>query len=307
MGRLVFILFCSLLFTHVNATGIVDRYKGDARLLPGDTAKKDTIIAVADTDDDKNRQFAFGVEYASDKTHYGLRNTSVKLPYIEPNFTYTAPKGFYIEVSDEYFFYKKIQGFDAFCLNPGWDIDFGDNTTLDINYTHYSIKNSPSIVTAGLNNSLETYVTQWVGHLRGKLAIDYDIYKGSNSPNDFIFTPDLEYKFKWKLGEKSSLKLKPELNIDIGTRNFYTQALISQQNDTIAQKGKLKGKKVQSNSNSSFGTLDYNFILTLDFAIGKFDFEPAFNYTDPLYKPSSTPNPPTAYMTISITYTISTK
>jgi hypothetical protein len=297
-------LCCSFLLIGANAHA--EGFKSDGMGMPKDSVKQDSS-----TDDDLNRQFAFGVEYASDQAHYGLHN-NIKIPYVEPNFTYTAPKGFYMTISDQYVLPQKIVGFDAFCLNPGWDIDFGDNTTLNFNYTRYIFNpNSSNLVKSTLGNSLETYIEQWIGNLRGKFTIDYDIYrqngKRTNSPNDFAFTPDLYYKFKWKLGEKSSIKIKPEASIDLGTRNFYTQYLSAKAADSTAKGLKPKTAPVKSDANSSFGTLDYNLMLNIDLAIGKFDFEPGFTYTDPLYKPSNIPNPPTGYFTFSITYTISTK
>jgi hypothetical protein len=309
MRRFVFISI-PLLFlatTNLFAAKPYRTYLPDTNHVPKDTTATDS------TDDDKNRDFAFGVEYASDQAQHGLHN-DIKIPYLEPSFTYTAPKGFYIELSDQYVLPKKIAGFDAFCINPGWNIDLSDNTNLNFNYTRYFFNpNSSNLVRSTLGNSLETYVSQWIGdHLKAKLTIDYDIYKQmgkrSNSPNDFIFTPDLVYKLKWKLGEKTALKIKPEANIDIGTRNFYTQyANAKYAADSAAKKGTQGEKKVASNSNSTFGTLDYNLILTIDLAVGKFDFEPAFNYTDPLYKPSNIPNSPIGYFSFSVVYTISTK
>lgn len=273
--------------------------------------KDSTSVDSTDDDDDLNRMFAFGLEYASDQTQHGLHN-DIKIPYLEPSFTYNAPKGFYIELNSQYILPKKISGFDVFCLNPGWDIDLSDNTTLNFNYTHYFFRSStPNLIRSSLSNDLETYISQWIGNFKAKLIVDYDIYKVkgkvANSPNDICFTPDLTYKFKWKLGKKSALKLKPEASIDIGTRNFYTQYLNAKIADSTAKGEKPKVTKVASNSNSTFGTLDYNLALTADFAIGKFDIEPAFNYTDPLYKPSNIPNPPIGYFTLGVTYTILTK
>ncbi len=310
MKRIGYILLIGTAFINVKA--VKANYPGNWNKilqLPGDSIKKDSAKAAADTadDDDEDRLFAFGVEYASDQEHYGLHN-DVKLPYLQPNFTYTAPKGFYIELSDQYILVKKFSGFDAFCVNPGWDIDFGDNTTWNINYTHYTFSsNSANFIKSSLANSLETYVTQWIGHLKGKFTIDYDIYKNKSSPNDLVFTPDLTYKFKWKLGKKTALKVLPEASIDFGTRNFYTQYLVAKQQDSVSRKLLKKEKNINSNSNSSFGALDYNLILNIDFVVGKFDFEPGFTYTDPLYQSSSVPNPPTGYMTLAITYTISSK
>lgn len=282
---------------------------GNRHTLPEavrDSAKKDTVASDS-TEEDKNRLFAIGAEFASDQEQYGLHNKNVKIPYIEPSFTYTAPKGFYVEVEDEYVLRPaKIQGFDLLSANPGWNIDLSDYTTLNFNYNRYFTKNTPDIIKSNESNTLETFIYHWIGNLRGEFTVDYDIYKGNNSPNDFVFTPDLEYKFKWKFGKKSSLKIKPEASVDIGSRNFYTQYEKAQEADSTSEKLKPK-KTTSSTENSSFGTLDYNLILTIVYAVGKFEFEPAFTYTDPLYNPSDLSNPPTAIFTFSVTYTISTK
>lgn len=302
----------SLLFTfsNIHAARLYPSITDDKIIMPNDTVKNDSLQS--DSDDDMDRLFAFGLEYASDQASKGLHN-NIKIPYLEPNFTYTAPKGFYIEASDQYVLPKKISGFDAFCLNPGWDVDITDDADWNINYTHYWFSaNTVNLIKSSLSNDLETYISQWIGNLKGKFTVDYSIYKGNNSPNDFTFTPDLLYKFKWKLGKNAKLKVKPEASIDIGTRNYYTQYLVAEasaaEKDSAAKGLKPKGaKKINPDENSSFGTLDYNLILTIDLSVGKWDFEPSFNYTDPLYKPSNIPNPPTGYFMFSVVYTIATK
>ncbi|HTB07874.1 MAG TPA: hypothetical protein VK806_13060 [Bacteroidia bacterium] len=304
MKRLISITLLLLVFTYnnVNAARVSAGLNGSMR-FPTDSVKKDTS-----DDDDNNRLFVFGLEYASDQAEHGLHNT-LKIPYIEPSFTYMAPKGFYIEVSDQFILAKKKSGFDAFCLNPGWSIDLTDYSTLNFNWTHYTFsKSSPNLIKSSLNNSLEAYITQWVGNFRGKFTVDYNIYKTDSTPNDIAITPDLMYKFKWELGKKSALRVKPEVSVDFGTENFYTQYRSALVADSAADGLKPKTKKLKTKSgSSSFGALDYNLELNIDLTIGKFDFEPAFVYTEPLYKPSNLPVSPIGYLTLSITYTISKK
>jgi hypothetical protein len=305
MKKAIYLIVVMVGFVFAKASATAIHYtKGENKVV----AVKDTTNDDSDTtDDDLNRMFAFGLEYASDQTQYGLHN-NVKIPYLEPNFTYTAPKGFYITLSEQYLLPKKVAGFDAFCINPGWDIDLGDYTSLDFSYTHYSFPaKSPNFIKSSLSNSLEGYFEQWIGKLRGKFSVAYDIYKQKTTPNDVIFTPDLMYKFKWKLNKKTTLKIKPEFSMDFGTRNYYTQYINAKKADSTAKKIKPKTTPVSSTANSSFGALDYNIVIPLDFAIGKFDLEPSFTYTNPLYAPSNLPNPPTAYFTFSVCYTISTK
>ncbi|MGP8217595.1 MAG: hypothetical protein ACLQQ4_18650 [Bacteroidia bacterium] len=311
MRQIIYLAIFLLIFIFSNshAAMLPADFNRNSIIMPNDSAAEDS----SDSDDDLNRLFAIGAEYASDQASKGLHN-NIKIPYIEPNFTYTAPKGFYTELSaqcvlpERKVIPEKDAGFDDYCLNPGWDIDLTENTDWNIDYTHYFFSpNTANLVKSSLSNDLETYVSQWIGNLKGKFTVDYTIYKGKNSPNDFTFTPDLLYKLKWKLSEKTALKVKPEASIDIGTRNYYTQYLVAEENDSTKKGLKPKNKNISSTENSSFGALDYNLVLTVDLAVGKWDFEPAFNYTDPLYKPSNVPNPPLGYFTFSVAYTISTK
>jgi hypothetical protein len=282
-------------------------------LLPKDSTSKSTDTS-SDDDDIKYRKFAFGLEASSDQSHYGLHDNTAKIPYLEPSFTYTAKSGFYIELSDQYVLIKKNGGFDAFGINPGWDIDLSENTTLNFNYQHYTFSgHSSQLIRSSLSNALEGYITHDIGNLEGKLTIDYDIYKKDSSksqkstPNDFIFTPDLSYDFEWDIGTRSSLTVSPEASLDLGTKNFYTQYLNSKANDSLSKGYKIKKKDYSSTTNSSFGALDYNLILTIEYKVGRFKFEPAFTYSYPLYNPSNLPNPPSAYGSITVMYTIKSK
>ncbi len=89
---------------------------------------------------------------------------------MEPSFTYTAPKGFYISASDRFIF-KDSGGFDVFALNPGWNIDLTDNTTLNFNATQYWFKSrTPASIEADMSDAVETYIDHWFGETEGRLA-----------------------------------------------------------------------------------------------------------------------------------------
>lgn len=244
-----------------------------------DTIKDDSLV--------KTRTYSIELEGANDQSHLGLRNAK-PMPYLEPGFTYSAKSGFYIGVSDQYLLIKQHGGFDIFGINPGWNIDFSDNTTLNFNFQYYhSRKNTPNYVKGGLSSVLETYLDQYIiGELEGRLTIDYDIYKAyknqTKTPNDFLFTPDLQYTFEWDFGKKSSLSIIPEANIDLGTKNIYTIVRQASQNDSVNNLKTLK-KNYPVSNNSSFGALDYNLILSVELSLGRFSIEPKVTYTCPLY------------------------
>lgn len=288
-------------------------------LMPVDTnLHKDTSKADdADDEDIKHREFAIGLEAANDQNNHGLHNKGKALPYFEPSFTYTAKSGFYIEVDDQYLIPvkgipKKRAGFDVFGLNPGWDWDVSDNTTINANITYNKFKaKTPNLIKSNLFLTLESYLDQYiVGELEGRFTADYDIYKKPTTnqpttPNDIIFTPDLQYTFEWDFSKKGSLSVIPEANVEFGTRNFYT----SYQNNVIDSTvgSSKKTTYVAENANSSFGTLDYNIILSIELKLGAFSIEPVITYAHPLYNPSNLSNPPIAYGSITLTYTIKSK
>jgi len=272
-----------------------------------DTTKSDTSYHYI-----KHRKYVIGLDAASDQSNHGLHNSSTKLPYLEPSFTYYTKKGFYIETSDQFLIVKKNGGFDVLGINPGWNIDLTDNTTLNFNYQYYFKQKTPNAVSSSLGNDLETYIEQDIGDLTGKLSIDYDIYRQKNkkqpkTPNDIIFTPDVQYDFEVDFGKKSSLIVTPEANIAFGTRNFYTQYLDNAATDSSANNLTPKKAQYAANSNSSFGTLDYEFVLTIEYKVGKFAFEPSITYSHPLYDPSDVPSTPFFYGSLSFTYTIKSK
>jgi hypothetical protein len=281
-------------------------------MTPGDTLKAIKDTTAVDSDDVKTRTFEFSLEGASDQTHYGLHNATTKLPYLEPGFTYTAKSGFYISTSDQFLLVKKEGGFDVFSLNPGWDVDLTDNTTYNFNLQYYHFKaKTPDQIKGSLASDLETYIEQDLGNFVGKFSIDYNIYKAvagqPKTPNDIVFSPDISYDFIKHFGKKSEILVIPEADFDFGTRNFYTQYENNTITDSTQNNLKPKKKLLAGNTNSSFGTLDYNLILNLEYKIGKFSIEPAFTYSQPLYNPSNPPTKPTAFGSVTLAYTIESK
>ena len=287
-------------------------------LFARDTAKKAAPADTAsdDSTDDNIRSYAIGLTYGSDQSYHGI-HSGKQLPYLEPNFTYTAPSGFYTLMSFQDILVKKKGGFDALDLNPGWDITLADNTTLNVNYSHYTFKNgTPATIKSDLSNSLATYIDQWVGQTEGKFTVAYDYYKQTDSlktPGDIMLTPDLAHTLTIKLSGKSSLAIIPEADIDFGTRNAYSQYEASADSAEVYKEVKKNGKEVRqfvAPNNTSFGTVDYNFIITLDLKIGNFEFEPAFTHNKSLYNPTTSngtsvaPTTPLNSVTIALVYTI---
>jgi hypothetical protein len=284
-----------------------NKSSGNSNLVHKDTLKKPADTASSDDDDDDGtdtlRSYAIGIEYGSDQSYHGV-HSNVKLPYIEPNFTYTSLKGFYAVASVQDILLKKGGGFDALDLNPGWNIDLADNSTLNFSYSHYLFREgTPVTIESDLSNVLETYIDQWIGETEGKFSVDYDFYKKTSkvkTPGDIVLTPDIQHDFKIKPSKKSALSFVPEGSIDFGTRNAYTHYEVNN-NDTVLTK---KGQPKQFPSNASFGTLDYTLVLTINYKIGHFEVEPAINMVAPLYIPTGISSKPIGYLTLALTYTI---
>jgi len=287
-----------------------------------DTSKKSTTVDTtkkaaddtADDDDDNLRSYAMGLTYGSDQSFHGI-HSGKQLPYLEPNFTYTAPSGFYTLLSFQDILIKK-GGLDAMDINPGWDITLADNTTLNFNISHYTFrKGTPATIKSDLSNEVATYIDQWVGETEGKFTVAYDYYKQTDSlktPGDIMLTPDLAHTFTIKFSGKSSLSIIPEADIDFGTRNAYSQYESAVDTAAVYKEVRKNGKLVRQYTppnNTSFGTVDYNFILTLDLKIGHFEFQPAFTHNKSLYNPTTNgvsvaPTTPLNSLTIALVYTI---
>lgn len=306
MKKICGLLIFTVLFFTIKSFG------GNKFSFPADTSKKSTadstkkLTDADDTTDDNVRSYAIGLNFGSDQSYHGI-HSSAKIPYMEPNFTYTAPSGFYVEASDQFILLKDSGGFDAFAINPGWNIDLADNTTLNFNFTHYWFKaKTPLTIKSDLSDVVETYIDQSLGDWEGRFTIDYDYYKKTSAvktPGDIILTPDVQHEFKIDLTDKSSLSLIPEGSIDFGTRNAYTHFVVNN-GDTVRTK---KGQPKQVPKNTSFGTLDYSLVFSIDYQVGHFEVEPALNYEAALYSVQGVSSKPFGYVTIDLTYTIEKK
>jgi hypothetical protein len=271
------------------------------KIAGSDSTKKDT--AAEDSTSDNKRSYAIGLEYGSNQSYLGLHQ-NIPLPYFEPNFTYTAPSGFYTEISAQDILIKKGGGWDALDLNPGWNVDLADNTTLNINVAHFIFRDhTPLLLRSDISDMTETYVDQSIVETEAKFIVTYDYYKKSaavRTPGDIILTPDLSHTFEITLNKKSSLSFEPEANIAFGTRNGDTHYEINNGDTALTRKGTLR----QIPNNSSFGTLDYTLVFTINYSIGNFEVEPSINYADPLYKPEGIPTNSFLFFTVGLTYTI---
>lgn len=316
-----FVIAMILIFPALNAfpNGHLTnkKHKPLLYILPDTTVKANSTDT--SSDDEKHRKYEIGLEGANDQTNHGIRSAQ-PVPYFKPSFTYTAKSGFYVEADDEFIpaskgVTKQQSGFDIFDLNPGWDFDLTDNTTFDVNLTYtYAKLRTPSLVRSNLRWIPETYIDQYIiGELEGKFTIDYDIYAKPPAksgepatPNDIVFTPDLLYTFEWDFGKhkQNSLSFIPEVSLDFGTRNFITGYKNLKVSDTAKNTGKAKYYPIES---TSFGTLDYNIMLSIELTLGKFSIEPEITYMVPLYNDSSIPSTPYAYGSITLTYTIKSK
>jgi len=273
-------------------------------IAPADTVKKTSDNDTASDDDDANvRSYAIGLGFGSDQSSHGIHSGN-KLPYIEPSFTYSAPKGFYITVSDQFILSKDSGGFDAFALNPGWNIDLGNDNTLNFNLTHYWFRaKTPLSIMADLSDVGETYFDHWFGETEGRFTVDYDYYKKTdsvNTPGDIILTPDILHDFKFTLSKKSSLSLIPEGSIDFGTTNAYSHYLSRTKDNAAVQSFKRRKKS----GKASFAVLDFNLIFTVNYKIGHFEIEPAINLNVPIYKVPGVPDKPLGFGTLNLIYTI---
>jgi hypothetical protein len=289
---------------------------GNPSVFPRDTTKKslrsDTAKDADDSADADVRSYAIGITFGSDQSFHGIQS-STKTPYMEPNFTYTAPSGFYVLMSVQDILAKDSGGFDALDINPGWDITLGDNTTLNFNVSHYIFRaKTPLTIKSDLSDEVATYIDQSIGNTDGKFTIAYDYYKKASvekTPGDIVFTPDLSHTFEIDFSKKSSLSIIPEGDIDFGTRNAYSHYQ-SDKGDTVEYVLNKKGQEVKERktpNNSSFGTLDYTLTLTLDYKIGCFEIEPALNYNKSLYQVAGVPTTPLKYGTVAFIYTIEKK
>ena len=181
--------------------------------------------------------------------------------YIKPSFNYYHRSGFYASSYLALLPSDKKRMLDNYCLNAGFDKDFGDYLTLGIDYAYlyyYSTKQ--------VSSSASNYITLSGSWYNKTLTPTIYAILSAGSTTDYTTCFDLEHVFSkknvWKKNDKLSLPIS--FGAYAGTSNAY-------QNYTVKNKITDKaGKSVNQNTiNTGFTLTALYTNLTLKYRLNK--------------------------------------
>ncbi|MBI3500421.1 MAG: hypothetical protein HY063_01390 [Bacteroidetes bacterium] len=269
--------------------------------IPKDTAKKN-----ASAKTEKFRKFRMGVDYSSDNTFKGRKDT-VTIPIISPSFKFTAKSGLFLKANMVHVpapKAKKKKFFDELDAGAGWNFDFSDDWDGSISYTHYFFDSKVARLKAAVQNDANAAVGYDWNILYSRILFDYNsgnpnlTYKGkkiTKRTKDFSVTFTNVHDFEFTFRHKQMLTLSPEADVLFGTQNFLA-----------AYKGQSDTTKYQKQA-SAFNLTAYIFYATVSYEIKKFTFLLDPSYTIPQNLPQGESSKPYFIMSGSIYVTFKSK
>lgn len=181
--------------------------------------------------------------------------------YLKPTINYNHISGFYASTYFVLLPADKKRILDYYCLNAGFDKDFGDNLTLGIDYA-YNFYYSTKQVSASASN----FVTLSGSWYSKRLTPTIYAILSTGSTTDYTTCFDLEHVFSkknvWKKNDKLSFPIS--FGAYAGTSNAY-------QNYTVKNKITDKaGKSVNQNTiNTGFTLTALYTSITLKYKVNK--------------------------------------
>ncbi|GAA3644037.1 hypothetical protein GCM10022397_31160 [Flavivirga jejuensis] len=216
---------------------------------------------------DVNFQFLYvSVNYNSD-TYFSGRDIGINQYNLRPQITYMHSKGFVASASGVYY-NEFVPKWDYTALTLGYGKNIGKKKLLRL-YTSYS----RYIYSSGVDNPFENTLTLGAGIKNKQRTI------GTQLSCTYLFGRDDSFQisstsyaslklFKTK---RSSLKLRPELNMVIGKQTFELGQI-------YIQNGVVTTEYLE---NDAFGLINTQINFPLEFSTNAFDFELGYNINLP--------------------------
>ncbi len=257
--------------------------------------------------DIKYRTFKMALDYSSENTFKGRRNTT-NIPVLTPYFRYTTKQGFFVKASivDAPTQKKLTKLFDELDAGLGWMFDFSDAWNGSVSYTHYFY----NAKVARLKSSVQSDFNLSTGYdwdiVYSQLLFDYNpgnpklVVNGKKTPKrtqDYSITFANSHDFIFIFNNESKLIISPELDVIWETQNFLA-----------AYKGKLDtAPKKYLQQASAFSFAAYILYLNVTYKIKRFSIAAYPSYTIPQNVPEGESSTPFFVMSGRIAYTIKSK
>ena len=242
-----------------------------------------------------SRSLYLTFEYGTDREFQG-RSTGDKQAYLSPSLTYEAPSGFFTSfVANRVL--SPYKRWDETDFTLGWTFKLSKKLELLTSYTHMNFRDTSILLQSTLSNNLEVMLHRNSKYLTSRIYFDLNFGKGK-TPNDYSFTFENSHAFEFEnllTKDNDALKIKPLAILSAGTLNFYKFHL----------KNRLEKPSLQNlavNVNTTFNFTGLEFLLPVEYQIGRFSFEPAFHYSIPLNQPKIYEATPKTYFTASISF-----
>ncbi len=247
--------------------------------------KKDSVQEKkSETGRMKYRKVKIGVDYASDNTFRG-RKDSTNIPLVSPFFKYTGRRGWFTTVSLADVPAKKQKAFDELDLGAGKNFDFSENWDGTLSYTHYFFDAKAARIKAAVQNDIHASVNYDWTILYSQVIFDVNggsdkfLYKGKkigvrNFDYSFTFANQHDFEINFK-DEKKMLTISPEADVLFGTQNFLA-----------AYKGKTSDVNFKKQA-EKFSLTAYVFYARFVLDLHKFSLDLSPSYTIPKNVPGN--------------------
>ncbi|MDO5969373.1 hypothetical protein Q4Q35_06105 [Flavivirga aquimarina] len=260
---MTFLILSSGLFTYSQEKPNSEKEKEVDEIIDSLLEDEDILDDLIDA----NFQFLYvSLDYNSD-TYFSGRDIGIDQYNIRPQISYIHSKGFIASISGVYY-NEFVPKWDFTALTLGYGKDIGKKKwfRLYASYSRYVYSN-------GVDNPFKNALTLSFGAKNKQRTI------GTQLSGTYLFGSDDSFQisstsyasFKLFKAKKSSLKLKPELNIVIGKQTFELA-------QTYLQDGVIY---TDYSENDVFDLINTQINIPLEFSTNAFDFELGYNINLP--------------------------
>jgi len=255
---------------------------------------------------DKQRKLKIALDYSSDNTFKGRRDTT-NTPLISPNIKYTGRSGLFAQAAlfDVPGKKRKTKVFDELDLGVGKNFDISEKWDASVAYSHYFYDSKVARIKSSVQNDFNASLNYDWDILYNQLVADVNMGAPKSKKGKTVSRRSLDYSltlvsmhdFDIKLNENNKLTISPEADILFGTQNFLT-----------SYKGKTDLAYAQFQKQASaFNLTAYIFYINVSWKVKKLTASISPYYTIPENMPQGESSKPYFVMSGSIYYTFKSK
>ncbi len=258
--------------------------------------QSDSNEAVADSiqnTQDSSAYFTAAVGYVGHETFKGYDNGLKQAGY-SPSVAYNNPLGFSAAISATKL--TESSNWDEFDASFEYDYDFADYFGISLSYSHSFYGTSNTKVNVGLTNDIGVGLNITTPVLVINPTFDYAFGNKSDIFIGFNFSQEIDLASNDD--GSNQLSITPAASASLGTENFLNSTL---------RKRKVKGKIVSKNVktvDSSFGIMEYELDLPINYQIGNFLIAPEYSYIFPVRQPVGESSNSFGYFSLNLSLNI---